>query len=80
MSAFTFLYRLELCSGGVLHKKDCFLSASQGAKASPLAILAFNLSAPRVAHWGEAHIEKRDVMQAQGFVNLGDFSWGKYLI
>lgn len=56
--------------------QESLFSLGSSIRASPLAIAAFNLSAPWVAPWGEAHIEKVMLCKCKGFVNLGNFSWG----
>lgn len=38
--------------------QESLFSLGSWIKASPLAIMAFDLSAPPDAHWGEAHIEE----------------------
>lgn len=56
--------------------QESLFSLGSSIRASPLAIAAFNLSAPWVAPWGDAHIEKVMLCKRKGFVNLGNFSWG----
>lgn len=61
----TVKHRLSLCcsvSYWAVFQQDftqeSLFSLGSWIKASPLAIMAFNLSAPPDAHWGEAHIEE----------------------